>query len=167
MINSPSLSRSTRLLIIGNLCLAVVIAIQLLLPSEQGTANAAVSADSSSALPEFGSTSIAAPPIAQFVDMLERPLFTPDRRMPEPEVEKVAPPPPRPLQLKLEGIAIAGSSRVAVLRNMNGNILMQLAEGDSHEGWTLDTLTSTSAKFSRDGGQVNELLLDPDSKSRR
>lgn len=167
MMKRLSLSRPTGLLIAGNLSLALVIATQLLLPSQPGTANAAVSAEDISALPDFGSTNIPAPPIAQFVDMLERPLFMPNRRMPEPEVQKVAPPPPRPLQLKLEGIAIAGSSRVAVLRNLNGNILMQLAEGESHEGWTLDALTSTSAKFSRDDGQASEVLLDPDSKSRR
>ncbi len=167
MMKRLSFSRSTQLLIAGNLVLALVVATQLLLPAQSGTASAAVSADNSATLPEFGNISIPAPPIAQFADMLERPLFVPNRRMPEPEVKKVAPPPPRPLQLKLEGIAIAGDSRVAVLRNLNGNILMQLAEGQSHDGWTLDVLTSTSAEFSRDDGQTSEILLDPDSKSRR
>jgi hypothetical protein len=38
--------------------------------------------------------------------------------------------------------------------------LLQLAEGETHDGWTLDALTSTSAEFSR-GAQTNELLLDP------
>ena len=65
-----------------------------------------------------------------------------------------------PLRLKLEGIAIAGGARVAVLRNLSGNGLMQLTEGDSHDGWTLDTLSSNSATFSR-GAQTSELLLDP------
>lgn len=87
--------------------------------------------------------------------------------MPEPEVEKAPPPPPTPLRLKLEGIALSGGSRVAVLRNLNGNGLLQLAEGDSHEGWTLDALTSTSAQFSRNGEQTRELPLDPGSNTRR
>ena len=160
MMNRLSLSRPTQLLVTGNLLLVLVVALQLVLHAQPGTANAAVRADDGATLPEFGNTSIPAPPIGQFVDMLERPLFMPDRRMPKPEVKKAAPPPPKPLQLKLEGIAIAGGARVAVLRNLRGAGLLQLTEGDTHDGWTLDTLTSTSATFRR-GAQTNELILDP------
>ena len=45
-----------------------------------------------------------------------------------------------PLHQLGSGIAIAGGSRVAVLRNLNGNSLLQLAEGESHEGWTLESI---------------------------
>jgi len=161
MKNKVTISRPTRLLIAGNLAIALIISAQLLLPAQPGTANAAVAGDHNATLPDFGDTRIAAPPIGQLVDMMERPLFFPDRRMPEPEVEQVAATPPAPLRLKLEGIAIAGGSRVAVLRNLNGNGLVQLVEGDSHEGWTLDALSSNSATFSRNGGQSAELPLEP------
>lgn len=156
-----SLRRSTQLLIAGNLLLALIVAGELLLPSEPGTASAAAMADDGASLPEFGNTRFVAPPVSQFVDMLERPLFFDDRRMPEPEVNTAPAPPPAPLRLQLEGIAIAGGSRVAVLRNLNGNGLLQLSEGDSHEGWTLDALSSTSATFSRNGEQRTDLPLDP------
>jgi len=159
-----SLSHPTRFLIGANLLLGLVVTAHLLLPAQPGTANAATADNAAATLPEFGDTGIAAPPIGQLVDMMERPLFFPERRMPEPEVEKAPPPPMTPLRLKLEGIAIAGGSRVAVLLNMNGKSLMQLAEGESHEGWTLDTVTSTSARFSRDDGQTAELSLDPRGK---
>ena len=161
MKNKVTISRPTRLLIAGNVAVALIISAQLLLPAQQGAANAAEAGDHNATLPDFGDTRIAAPPIGQLVDMMERPLFFPDRRMPEPEVEQVAAPPPAPLRLKLEGIAIAGGSRVAVLRNLNGNGLVQLVEGDSHEGWTLDALSSNSATFSRNGGQSAELPLEP------
>ena len=154
-------SRTTRILIAANVALALIVAAELLLPSQPGTANAAAASEGTAALPEFGDTSIAAPPINQLVDMMERPLFYIDRRMPEPEVETAPPPLPTPLRLKLEGIAIAGGSRVAVLRNLNGNGLVQLVEGESHEGWTLDALSSNSATFSRNGGQSTELPLEP------
>ena len=75
--------------------------------------------------------------------------------------------PPAPLRLKLEGIAIAGGSRVAVLRNLSNKGLVQLAEGESHEGWTLDSLSSVAATFSRDGEQRTELPLDPAGNGRR
>ena len=161
-----TLNRPTRLLIAANVVLALIVSAELLLPAQPGTANAATAGDGNATLPDFGDTSIAAPPISQFVDMMERPLFYMDRRLPEPEVETAPPPPPTPLRLKLEGIAIAGGSRVAVLRNLNSNGLVQLAEGEVHEGWTLDELTSTSAKFSRGGEQATELPLDPAGNGR-
>ena len=162
-----AVSRTTRILIAANAALALVVAAELLLPSQPGTANAAAAGDSKAALPEFGDTNIAAPPISQLVDMMERPLFYIDRRMPEPEAQTAPPPPPTPLRLKLEGIAIAAGSRVAVLRNLNDNGLVQLVEGESHDGWTLDALSSNSATFSRNGTQSTELALEPVGNTRR
>jgi hypothetical protein len=153
-------TRPTQLLIATNLVVAAIVAAEILLPVQPATAHAAATSSSAATLPDFGDTGIDAPSLSQLVDLLERPLFYPDRRMPEPEEQKAAAPPPMPLRLKLEGIAIAGGARVAVLRNLSGNGLMQLTEGDSHDGWTLDTLSSNSAIFSR-GGQTSELLLDP------
>jgi hypothetical protein len=161
MMKRFSLSRTTQFLIAANVALALIIATELLLPVQPGTANAATADGNDLMLPDFGDTKIAIPPIAQFVDMTERPLFFPNRRIPKPKVETTPPPPPAPLRLKLEGIAIAGGSRVAVLRNLNANALVQLAEGESHNGWTLDELTSTAARFSRNGEQSTELALDP------
>jgi hypothetical protein len=167
MMSRFSLSRPTQLLIAANLLLGLIVSAEILLPAEPSTANAAATHDGIVALPEFGDTRIAAPPIAQLVDMMERPLFLPNRRMPEAKVEEAPPPPPTPLRLKLEGIAIAGGSRVAVLRNLNGNGLVQLAEGESHDGWTLDVLSATSASFSRNGEQTTELPLDPVGSGQR
>lgn len=161
-----TLRRPTRLLIAANASLALIVTAQLLLPAEAGTASAAAAGDGKAALPEFGDTTIAAPPVSQLVDMMERPLFYIDRRMPEPPAVAAAAP-PKPLQLKLEGIAIAGGSRVAVLRNLNGNGLVQLAEGDAHDGWTLESLSSVAATFSRDGEQHTELPLDPAGNGNR
>ena len=162
MMNRISLSRSTQILIAANLALVFIVGVELILPAQARTAADAAANSGEAAMPIFGDTTIAAPPIGQFVDMTERPLFFPDRRMPVPEVETAAP----PLRLKLEGIAIAGGSRVAVLRNLNGNSLVQLAEGESHDDWTLDELTTNSARFSRNGKQATELPLDPAGNSR-
>ena len=161
------LSRATQFLLAANGLLAIVVVAELLFPAQPALAGDAADATVAAELPDFGNASLTAPPLANFADMLERPLFYPDRRMPEAEVQQAAAPPPMPLRLQLEGIAIAGGSRVAVLRNLNTQGLLQLTEGDSHEGWTLDTLDVNSATFSR-GTQTNELLLDPAaSRSRR
>ena len=162
-----NLGRPTRWLLAANAILALTVSAQVLLPAQPGTAIAATAGELAAAVPEFGSATVAAPPMSQLVDMTERPLFFTDRRMPQPEVKTAAPPPPKPLRLKLEGIALAGGARVAVLRNLNGNGLLQLAEGESHDGWTLDSLSSTNATFSRNGAQSTELLLDPAGSGRR
>lgn len=163
---SLRLSGATQLLLVANAVLAIVVAAELLFPAQPALADDAANAGAAAELPDFGNATLSAPPLAQFADMLERPLFYPDRRMPEPEAQPAAAPPPMPLRLKLEGIAIAGGARVAVLRNLNGQELLQLTEGDTHDGWTLETLDSNSATFTR-GAQTNELLLDPAASGAR
>lgn len=159
-MNKLRISRPTQLLIAANLVVAIAVSAEVLSPAQPASAPS-VANDDSVSLPEFTRAALDAPSLSQLVDLLERPVFYPDRRMPKLEVQKAPAPPPTPLRLKLEGIAIAGGSRVAVLRNLSGPGLVQLVEGESHQGWTLDALTSTSARFSRDDGQTSDLLLDP------
>lgn len=160
------LDRSTQLLVAANLLVCTVIASQLAFPARPGSQPESASVEDVANLPDFGNTKLNPPPISELSDMTERPLFYVDRRMPEPPVEAVQAAPPRPLRLQLEGIAIAGGSRVAVLRNVGGNGLLQLAEGESHDGWTLDSVSSTAARFTR-GDQSTELQLDPGARGRQ
>jgi hypothetical protein len=92
MKKAIDLSRSTQLLIAANAVLALIVSAELLLPAQPGTANAAAAGGGNVTLPDFGDTTIAAPPISQLVDMTQRPLFYIDRRMPEPEAEEAPPP---------------------------------------------------------------------------
>jgi len=160
------ISRPTQALVGANVGVGLVIALQLLFPAQPNAAFAATESENTAALPEFGDMNLSPPQMSQLVEMLDRPIFFVDRRMPVPPVETAPAPPPTPLRLKLEGIAIAGGARVAVLRNLNDNGLLQLAEGESHDGWTLDSISSTSASFSR-GEQTTDLPLDPDAGGRR
>lgn len=159
------ISRPTLALAGANLLVALIVAAQLLYPADAGSAVDSMPADSDVPLPDFGDTALSQPRMADLADMLDQPLFFVARRMPEPPAATPAAP-PTPLKLKLEGIAIAGGSRVAVLRNLNGNHLLQLVEGDTHDGWTLESVGSTSANFKR-GEQVTELALDPAAGGRR
>lgn len=158
------IGKLTQALLAANLLLALVIALQLAFPAGPSVSAAEVAAEDVS-LPEFANDALDPPALTALAEMLERPLFFDDRRMPEPPKE-TAPPPPKPLMLSLQGIALAGGARVAVLRNTSNKLLVQLAEGDTHDGWTLDELTTTSARFSR-GAQVTELQLDPEATSPR
>jgi len=165
-MRSDLLSRPTQALLAANVVLGLVLTLQLSFPAAPAADISVQLQDDETALPEFGSEALSPPALADLDDMLERPLFFGDRRIPQPEKIETPPPPPKPLQLKLQGVALAGGSRVAVLRNMSNKFLLQLVEGEMHDGWTLDEVTPTSARFSR-GGQITELTLDPDAGSGR
>jgi hypothetical protein len=109
-------------------------------------------------LPASASSTYVHPHIDDFATILGRPVFFKDRMLPpKPAAEPTAP--PAAIRLKLEGVAIAAESRVAVLRDLADNHLLQLAEGMSHKGWTLESVNADSATFTR-GGQVSELSLE-------
>ena len=154
----------TRALLAANAALVLLVGGLSLLPAKASVSERGNADTGTAGLPQFGDTSVAHPPTSQLADMLERPLFYVDRQLPEPKAAAVAP--PTPLRLKLEGVALAGGSRVAVLRKLSDNRLIQLAEGMSHESWTLDTIESDSARFTR-GTEVTDLPLAPSNNARR
>ena len=154
------LNRLTQALLATSLLLMLTIALQLSFP-------AAPSVDDSVSLPDFGSAALSPPMLADLNEMLDRPLFFSSRRMPEPPKEETPPPPPpKPIRLKLIGVALADGSRVALLRNLVNNQLVHLAEGETHDGWSLDTVGAQSASFSR-GPQVAELPLELEGQAPR
>ena len=153
------ISRPTQALLAANVVVALLITFQLMYPATASQAVDMPADDKAAVLPDFGDGNVNSPGLGYYADMLERPLFYADRRLPGPP-EKKAAPPPAPLRLTLEGVAIAQGARVAVLRNARTRQLVQLEEGGTHDGWTLESLDSTSARFKR-GEQVTELLLDP------
>jgi hypothetical protein len=125
------------------------------------------SADASIELPESTGTMFTPRSLDDYSEVLERPLLFSDRRMPpEPEVQAAPAKPRSPLRLKLEGVAISADSRVALLRNMSDNQLLQLTEGTSHDGWTLEKLSTSGATFRR-GEEVTEIVLEVTSNGQR
>ena len=164
-MRSFRISRPTQALLGANVVVALLITVQLMYPVNATQVVDSSADDEAAVLPDFGDGNVNPPALGYYVDMVERPLFYVDRRLPKPPPVQAAPP-PAPLRLSLEGVAIAQGSRVAVLRNPQTRQLMQLEEGGTHDGWTLESLDSTSARFKR-GEQVTELLLDPASGGRR
>jgi hypothetical protein len=164
-MRAPRIGLTSKALIAINATLAMVIALQISFPSSPSNGSTVAGGDVSALLPDFGDAVLNPPSMADLPNMLDRPLFFANRRMPKPAAE-APPPPPTPLRLKLEGVALSGGARIAVLRNLQNNQLVQLEEGDGHDGWTMDSLSSTSASFSR-GEQRTELPLEPNTGNRR
>jgi hypothetical protein len=153
------IQRPTAVLLAANLALVAIIAVVWLTPAKPSSdvsAEALRSIDS--LVPDVAANDPDLPAIADLSAMFERPLFFSDRRMPPvPEPVSVVEA-PKPLRLKLEGVAIVADSRVAVVRDMENNRLLQLEEGMSHESWTLESVTAARAQFSR-GQETSELWL--------
>jgi len=148
----------TRLLL--SLCglLTFIILAEWLLPVRADAIDELNAGSADDELPTLTSSTYVPPHIDDFAAILERPVFFKDRKLPpEPAAEPVAA--PAPIRLKLEGVAIVAEARVAVLRNLADNQLLQLVEGKSHKGWKLESVNADSATFTR-GGQVSELSLD-------
>ena len=102
-----------------------------------------------------------------FSEILERPLFYADRRLPaEPRQESVAVAPPEPLRLNLEGVALMNDFKIALLRSQGSNELVQMAEGMTHNGWILELVLADKAVFRRGDASI-EIELETDTGSRR
>jgi hypothetical protein len=164
-MKSYRISRPTQALLAANAIVALIITVQLTYPVNASQAVDLPLDDEAAVLPDFGDGNVNPPALGYFADMLERPLFYVDRRLPQPPAPEAAPP-PTPLRLTLEGVAIANGVRIAVLRNPQTRQLLQLEEGGTHDGWTLESVDSAAARFTR-GEQVTELLLDPATAGRR
>lgn len=102
------------------------------------------------------------PHIDNYAEILARPIFFSSRELPRQAVAS-APAPEAPLRLKLEGIAIAADTRVAVLRDQGSNQLVQLSVGMSHNNWLLEDVTSATATFRR-GDAVTSISLQPENR---
>jgi len=163
-MNRPAVNAVSIALLLAIALLAAVIAVELL---PANTADADLSADVAATdieRPLASGQRFIAPDIGDFAQVLQHPLFYPDRKLPaEPEPAPLTAAPRLPLRLTLEGIAITSDSRVAVLRNKGNNELLQLAEGMSHDGWLLERLDSNTATFRR-GAETSELALDPNGR---
>ena len=104
-------------------------------------------------------------PITSYSNVLERPLFYEDRRLPklrETIKEEVR----EPLQLQLAGVAGSAESRIAMFRDTRNNDVIQMLEGMVHRGWTLDRVESSRAVFVHGTDSV-ELLLTPEENRNR
>jgi len=148
---------TSRTLFMASLGLLTAISLELMVPAQ--LPNRAASEIDLPALPKITSPPTYIPASFDlFSEILERPLLYHDRKLP-PAAVPVVEIPREPLQLNLEGVALGGGARIALLRDQRDNQLIQIAEGMGHNGWILHTIESDKAMFSR-GKEFAELYLE-------
>ena len=157
---------TTRVLALTSLSLLVIAAVQLAFPAQPPAPT--MTDEAAADLPEMKAPPAYVPAtFDSFASILERPLLYADRMLPTPPPVVAAPEIPKePLRLKLEGVALGGGSRVALLRDQSSNSLVHIAEGMTHNGWTLDRIESDKAVFIRDQ-EISELDLEVQTGRRR
>lgn len=167
MIQGNSLNRSMLALLVTCAALAIIVVFELLFPAQIDHGAPPVVDRAGTEVPAFSESVYVPPRRDDLAEMLDRPLFFKDRKLPPaPAAAATNAVPATPLRLKLEGVAITADSRIAVLRDLSNNQLLQMAEGMLHDGWTLDAVTATGANFKR-GADVAELTLEADTGNRR
>jgi hypothetical protein len=107
----------------------------------------------------------------------DRPLFSPDRRgvepepevveeepEPEPEPEVAEKPDAPPPQVRLAGVVISGTLRIAMLHDDVEDEVVRLREGQSFADWTLVAVAPRSVVF-RHGTQEHTVVLSAESET--
>jgi len=156
---------TTRALAVSCTIAAGFVALPLLFPAT--IPDTVQASEGGSAIPEIVTPPAYVPPAFEtFAEVLERPLLFADRKLPAVAVEQAVQAPREPLRLTLEGVALTSESRVALLRDQQNNVLVQVAEGMLHNGWTLESIESDKAVFTRDG-ETTELPLEVNVERRR
>jgi len=145
----------------------------LLQPDDSTTVSAVVRAgDAQAALPpetpatDPPVTPLAAPELSTLTETVERPLFSPTRRGPQPPppmVEAAAPPPPpaAPPALKVQGVILAGDRTVALLRRDDTGEMLTAHPGDDVSGWHVERIEPGLVTLSGPDGTVELPLFPP------
>jgi general secretion pathway protein N len=98
------------------------------------------------------------PPLENFSEIFERPIFSPDRR-PGSTAEIVVETPRGDIDLLLSGVIISDTSRVAILLPADGSEQLRFRKGDQYKGWSLEEIRPQEVLFIRDG-EERKLALD-------
>lgn len=108
-----------------------------------------------------------APELSDLTETVERPLFNPSRRGPQPpppETEAPPPPPPTaepPPAVTVQGVILAGDQGVALLRRDDTGEIMTARPGDDLSGWHVDRIDPGSVTLTGPDGSIELPLFPP------
>lgn len=99
------------------------------------------------------------PPLAEFTEIVSRPLFSPSRRPPteaeDPDTDATPSPKPRFI---LAGVVISAEQRMVLLRRVNSTDLIRASMGQEIDGWYVELIESDRVTLRR-GNTVEIVTL--------
>jgi hypothetical protein len=98
------------------------------------------------------------PPLRQFAETIERPLFDASRRPPAKPAPKDPGPPVELTKLQLKGVVMTPDKNLAVLYDTRNRQTTRVELGAALGEWALDDIRSDGVTF-RKGGATYEMLL--------
>lgn len=104
------------------------------------------------------------PPARDFLEIVSRPIFAPDRRPTQQEeisILTVA----SELELRLVGVVVAAGAPMAIVAPRGSSAFARLTVGDRFQGWTVALIEPQSVTFRRDNA-VERLELSYDVPSK-
>jgi hypothetical protein len=103
----------------------------------------------------------------------DRPLFSPSRRPPPPDVpvpervepllavvSQAPPPPPAPPDVRLMGLMLLPNRQLAILEHAPTGEVIRLAAGAELDAWTLRIVDARSIAFELDGREARHVLFE-------
>lgn len=155
----------TRLGILGSslivLCAILIVVISRQLyqgPSAVRADGYVVATAPGPASPPLPGAAISFPPLRQYAEVVERPLFEVSRRPPPPEAKATSVAAKELRQLILTGVVITPDKNLAIFRDKNPSDIMRLEQGMAVDEWSLDEIRADGVTF-RKGAATHELLL--------
>lgn len=103
--------------------------------------------------------------LAQYQELLERPLFWSERQALQTAAVEVAAP-NQPLAFVLNGVVTSPQSSYALLGKTGGNEVIKAQPGDVVEGWEIESMTKDSVTLHR-SGERQQLVLEEERTRER
>ncbi len=148
--------RLRKILALLSAVFVVVLAVELLWDYRLANDTEPEVAGTDSGSLSMGAEPVPPPELTDYDEIINRPLFSAERRPYEPEQVKAASrePPRQDRQtldvFSLSGVAIAGDTRLALIRSARDPKLQRLVEGEALNGWRLTEIHADSITFYKD-----------------
>jgi hypothetical protein len=113
-------------------------------------------------LPELPDLNFSLPPLERYGEIIERPLFMPNRKpqKPDEQPQMEANGPVNPLQARLLGTIITPQKRQALIEDMLAGKILHLEQGMPIQDWQVKEIQPDRVVLARQGqSQPQELLL--------
>jgi general secretion pathway protein N len=118
-------------------------------------------AASADKLPELPPMDFSLPPLTHYHEIVERPLFMPDRKPQQPD-EQQAPTAAvtvNPPQARLIGTVITPAKRQALIQDLTAGKVVRVEQGMPVQDWQVKEILPDRLVLARAGGQPQELML--------